>query len=473
MVVHAIRTMADTLPDDPGASISGFPDWLTGLVSRGALGAEVRDRHLSQGGKIRARPGGCRPGPAGRVAESVAEMLKLPTRRSVFAALRASDHPQARFLWAIFRDVSITPPSSWKPSPTMPGRGFRHPLGLQLARGPKSGNPPAGRRLPRRSPTTSPPALPGEYPAAGLGLRWARRVHGPGIVVAATGSRGSPPSLPVYRRQRFPEALLGKACRPAESGETLYENAGVRLWRLPEADPGIGILSIKSRMHPWASRSSKGCTPPSPRPSAISTGGDLARPPSPSAPTSSRWSEAPAGGQFDLLEATVEKFQRTSQALAYPGCRWSPRCRAWRWEAAADSCTPPNGCWLWRATSGWSRRESAASSPEAAADCPARRRVGALPPTPNEVFPFLQNLHAHRHGQVAGSAQEAMDLGFVRETDTVVFHPRELLHVALAEARPGRIRLRSAAAASPRRAGGRAYRDRDLEMVLLNMKAGA
>ena len=38
---------------------------------------------------------------------------------------------------------------------------------------------------------------------------------------------------------------------------------------------------------------------------------------SPSAPTSSRSAEACAAGQFDLLEQTVEKFQRASHALKY------------------------------------------------------------------------------------------------------------------------------------------------------------
>src|SRR5690606_37322637 len=36
---------------------------------------------------------------------------------------------------------------------------------------------------------------------------------------------------------------------PEQSGETLFENDGVRLWRLPAVDAGIGILSFKSKMH--------------------------------------------------------------------------------------------------------------------------------------------------------------------------------------------------------------------------------
>src|SRR3546814_10658059 len=50
-------------------------------------------------------------------------------------------------------------------------------------------------------------------------------------------------TLPVYARQLFPERLVGEP--PAARGTTLWENEGVRLWHLPEADAGIGILSFK------------------------------------------------------------------------------------------------------------------------------------------------------------------------------------------------------------------------------------
>ena len=57
-------------------------------------------------------------------------------------------------------------------------------------------------------------------------------------------------ALPVYQRQLFQEAVLGDgSLAPEQSGETLFENDGVRLWRLPAVDAGIGILSVKSKMH--------------------------------------------------------------------------------------------------------------------------------------------------------------------------------------------------------------------------------
>ena len=42
---------------------------------------------------------------AGEVAPEVAELLKIRAPAEKFAKLRASAHPQAQFLWAIFRDL--------------------------------------------------------------------------------------------------------------------------------------------------------------------------------------------------------------------------------------------------------------------------------------------------------------------------------------------------------------------------------
>jgi 3-hydroxyacyl-CoA dehydrogenase len=50
-------------------------------------------------------------------------------------------------------------------------------------------------------------------------------------------------TLPVYKRQRFPDPLLGEVFAP---GETVYENDGVRLWT--DGDD-IAVASFKTKMH--------------------------------------------------------------------------------------------------------------------------------------------------------------------------------------------------------------------------------
>ena len=63
-------------------------------------------------------------------------------------------------------------------------------------------------------------------------------------------------------------------------------------------------------------------------------------------------------------------------------------------------------------------------------------RAGAKTATPGEVFPFLQPIfQTIATAQVAKSAREAIETGFAREQDIVLFHPDELLFVAIGQAR--------------------------------------
>jgi 3-hydroxyacyl-CoA dehydrogenase len=92
--------------------------------------------------------------------------------------------------------------------------------------------------------------------------RCAARRCRPGCSTAATACtrpkvRGRPPraahpapSLPVYQRQYFPEAVLGSgAVDPLKSGTELFKNDEVRVWTL---DGEVVIASITAKMHPSA-----------------------------------------------------------------------------------------------------------------------------------------------------------------------------------------------------------------------------
>ena len=62
--------------------------------------------------------------------------------------------------------------------------------------------------------------------------------------------------------------------------------------------------------------------------------------------------------------------------------------------------------------------------------------LAAKTATPGEVFPFLQPIfQTIATAQVAKSAREAIETGFAREQDIVLFHPDELLFVAIGQAR--------------------------------------
>ncbi len=286
-------------------------------------------------------------------------------------------------------------------------------------------------------------------------------------------------ALPVYERQLFPERVLGEgASTPEQSGETLFENDGVRLWRLPAVDARIGIVSFKSKMHTIGDEVLDGLL------AAISFAeqeldGIVV------------WHEAPfaaganlqqvsvgcAAGRFDLLEATVEKFQRASQALKYAQV---PTVAAVQGMALGGGCE-----FVMHAAKRVMALESYVGLVEAGVGLiPAgggckefairAAQWAARSATPTSVMGFLEPVfQSVAMAKVSASAQEAVEMGFARDTDSIVFNPQELLYVAIREARA----MADAGYAPPTKARGIPVAGRTgiatLEMMLVNMKDGA
>ena len=107
-MAHVIKTMADTLPDDPWAAYYKAPDWLAALVAKGALGQKTKAGIFTKKGKdilvLDVAKQDYRVS-AGEVYPDVQAILKEKNPGEQLAKLRASTNPQAQFLWAIFRDL--------------------------------------------------------------------------------------------------------------------------------------------------------------------------------------------------------------------------------------------------------------------------------------------------------------------------------------------------------------------------------
>ncbi|MFA7541971.1 MAG: 3-hydroxyacyl-CoA dehydrogenase family protein, partial [Lysobacterales bacterium] len=107
-MAHVIKTMADTLPDDPWHSYFKAPAWLQALIDQGALGAKAGAGFFRKVGKeIRVLDLGRQDYRLadGKPSDEVAEILKIRDPANKFGKLRASNDPQAQFLWAMFRDL--------------------------------------------------------------------------------------------------------------------------------------------------------------------------------------------------------------------------------------------------------------------------------------------------------------------------------------------------------------------------------
>lgn len=485
VMAHATKTMRDTLPSDPWHKHFNPPVWIEKLIEMGALGQKTKVGIFKKVGKdimvLDLKAQDYRPSNA-VVADEVAAILKIKNPSEKFAALRASNHPHAQFLWAIFRDVfHYAAVQLENIADNARDLDFAIRWGFGWAQGPFEIWQSAGWKAIAQAIS--------EDIAAGKTLSdtplpaWVNDgrdgVHTPeGSWSAHSNSYVPRSSLDVYKRQIFKEPLLGENAKtPEASGETLYENEGVRLWKLPEVDNGIGIISIKTKMHAigdevldgvieavkFAEANLDGVVMWHEAPFAV--GANL-----------KKVTEAIEQNRFDILAAMVEKFQRASQALKYSQV---PVVTAVQGMALGGGCE-----FVMHATKRVIALESYIGLVEAgvglipagggckefairAADWAAKSA------TPGELMNFIQPIFTNiAMAKVSTSALEAIEMGFAKNTDTILFNAHETLHVAIKEARA----IADANYIPPLKARGIVVAGRggvaSLEMILMNMLKG-
>ena len=249
-MAHVIKTMDDTLPDDPWHTYFKAPAWLGALIEKGALGQKSGAGFFRKVGKdiqvLDLARQDYRPATEG-ASEEVGKILAIRNPAEKFAALRASADKQAQFLWAMFRDLfhytafhlgdiadtarhvdfAIRWGYGWKLGPfeTWQAAGWKQVtqwIAEDIAAGKAMSNAP----------------LPAWVSDGRDG------VHGKDGSWSPSLGRNVPRSdAAVYRRQLFPDPLLGESF---DTGTTVWENDGVRLWHLGD---DIGIVSFKTKMN--------------------------------------------------------------------------------------------------------------------------------------------------------------------------------------------------------------------------------
>lgn len=473
---HVVHTMRDTLPDDPWHKYYGVPAWLQKLIDSGALGQKTRKGVYQKVGRdiqvLDLQSGEYRISD-GKADEAVVEILKNRNPAERFAQLHASDHPQAQFIWSIFRDsfhycalhlesiahnardldFAIRWGFGWDTGPfeIWQSAGWQ-PVAKWIADDIAAGKTMTDAPLPA---WVMDPARSGVHRSEGS---------------YAPGSNSYQPrsALPVYRRQPFPDKLLGEE---RQYGTTIFETEGVRCWHTGD---DIAIVSFKSRMHAIgddvlqgvqqaideAERHYAGLViwqtePPfSVGANLKKSSGSTAKPAPPSAlgklfKSFKREAESLAlkaarqlgvadqlmAGKLSEVEHLVEQFQATTQMLKYS---MVPTV------AAVDGLALGGGCeFVMHCDRAVATLESYIGLVEvgvgllpAGGGCKEFAMRAAADAKGGDMSPFLQKyFKAVAMAEVGRSAEHAREIGYLRATDRVIMNRFELLEIAKAEVR--------------------------------------
>jgi 3-hydroxyacyl-CoA dehydrogenase len=252
-MAHVIKTLQDNLRDDPFYPSYATPPVLAGLIKAGALGQKTGAGFYKKVGKdiMRLDPAKQDYVAGGAKAEPIVErMLKKPAAERL-KLLRESTNPQAQFLWAILRDAfhyaavhleavadsarDIDLAMRWGFGSKQGPFELWQDAGWQQVAGWVKEDIDAGKAL-------------SKAPLPAWVFDGRSGVHTPEGSWSPSRKAYVPrPSLSVYQRQHFPEAVLGSGAVDAlKSGTELYRNDEVRVWTL---DGEVVIASITAKLH--------------------------------------------------------------------------------------------------------------------------------------------------------------------------------------------------------------------------------
>ncbi|TDV09869.1 3-hydroxyacyl-CoA dehydrogenase/enoyl-CoA hydratase family protein [Paraburkholderia caballeronis] len=461
-MAHVIKTMQDNLAADPFFPVYETPAVLAALVQKGALGQKSGAGFYRKEGKtikvLDPNSGEYVDG-GGKADELIGRILKRPPAERL-KLLRETQHPQAQFLWAIFRDVfhyiavhlesiadnarevdfAIRWGFGWNEGPfeDWQAAGWK-----QVAEWVKE-DIDAGKAL-----ASAPlPAWVFDGPVAQAG-----GVHTAEGSWSPAAQRFVPRStLPVYERQVFRAPLAGEAgADPKQWGNTLFETEHVRAWTDSRAgEDDVVIVSFKSKMNTigpgvlegliraielaeqrykavvvWQPTSLKLGTPGGP----FSAGANLEE-------------AMPAFmmGGAKGIEPFVKNFQQSMLRVKYAnvpvvtavsGIALGGGCelmlQSAKRVAHVESYVGLVEVGVGLVPAGGGLKEAALRAADAA------NAAGAAP---GDLLRFLQKSFENAAmAKVSGSALEARAMGYLKPSDTIVFNVFELLDTAKQEAR--------------------------------------
>ncbi|WP_454720005.1 MULTISPECIES: 3-hydroxyacyl-CoA dehydrogenase/enoyl-CoA hydratase family protein [Cupriavidus] len=452
-MAHVIKTMQDTLLDDPFAPVYKTPAVLKALVDAGALGQKTGAGFYKKEGKaikVLDPKTGQYVDSGKKADEIVVRMLKKEPAERI-RLLRESTNPQAQFLWAVFRDVfhyiavyleqiagsaadidlAIRWGFGWNSGPfeDWQAAGWK-----QVAEWVKE-DVEAGKAL---APTALPAWVFAGPVADNQGVHAAQGSWSP----AANAFAGRA-DLPVYRRQVFRAALKGTAAAdPRKAGRTVEENDAVRIW-VSEGQDDVLVVSFKSKMNTIGPDVIDGLTRAIDLAEAEYQGLVVWQPTSlqlgaPGGPFSAGANLEAAMPAFMMggakgIEPFVKKFQDGMMRVKYSAVPV---------VAAASGIALGGGCELMLHSAarvaaletyvglvevGVGLVPAGGGLKEAAL---AAARAAQAAGSTNYLQFVTQRFQNAAMAKVSASALEARAMGYLQPSDAIVFNVHELLHVA-------------------------------------------
>ncbi len=438
-----IKTLADGLPNDAWHKFYVSPAWMTALIAKGALGQKTKAGVFTKNGRdimVLDLSKQDYVVSTGKMADEVAAILKIKNPSEKFAALRASAHPEAQFLWAIFRDLfhycavalgdiahsardidfAIRWGFGWKMGPFE----LWQAAGWEQVANWISEDIAAGKTM-------------ANVPLPAWVFERKQGVHSQaGSYSPASNTMVPRSDLPIYQRQLFPELMLGEK---SDTGATVFETDAVRMWTATGYED-VAIVSFKTKMHAIGSDVLEGLNRAIDEAEANYKGLVIWQTEAPYAAGANlvKALEGLQAGRFDEFEAMVNLFQQTSQRLKYS---YVPVV------SAVDGAALGGGCeFVMHSDRVIASLESYIGLVEAGVgllpaggglkEIALRAALSASGNAGGDVMPAITKMFKQiAMGEVSKSALGSKEMGYLRWRDTIILNSGELLMVAIENVR--------------------------------------
>jgi len=451
-MAHVIKTMQDNLkPDqDPFSAHFAMPPVLQALVGKGALGQKSGAGFYRKEGKAIKVLDPKRAeyvDSSGKADDLIVRILKKPMPERL-ALLHSTDHPQAKFLWAIFRDAfHYCAIHLAEIADTARDIDFALRWGFGWETGPFEIWQQAGWKQIAQWVQADIDA--GEALSKAPLPAWVTKgpVESAGGVHTSAGS-WSPnrkafvprTDLPVYSRQLFRAPLAGEGLPDAmHSGTTVHEDEYCRIWHWASGMPAeVLLFSIKTKVHAIGPGVGAGLL----KAIDIAESGyrglviwSADEPFSAGADLQAMLPVFMSGGPKAIGQAERElqnaflrvKYAQVPVVAAISGLALGGGCELALHCAHRVACLES---YIGLVEVGVGLIPGAGGLKEGA----LRASEAASAVNSNDMLPFLRRWFENAAtAKVATSAREAQQMGYLLPTDTVVFHRHELLWAAIGQ----------------------------------------